>query len=496
VPETWELGAEEIAAAVGAGELSALEVTDACLERAQAVEPLIGAFLSLGAEEARRRAAEIDRRRRRGEPLGPLAGVPVALKDNLCWEGHAVTCASRILDGFVSPYSATAVERLLAADAVLVGKTNLDEFAMGSSCENSAFQPTRNPWHLGMVPGGSSGGSAAAVAAGAVPLALGSDTGGSIRQPAALCGVVGLKPTYGRVSRSGLVAFASSLDQIGPLARGVRDGALALQAVAGHDPRDATSARQAVPDYLAGVEEGIDGLRVGVVEEVDTAGLAPDSRRDWEAAIARLESLGARRVEVSIPSLPAAIAVYYVVANCEASANLARFDGVRYGRRVHSPGSDLDDLYRDSRSAGFGPEVRRRILLGTFALSSGYYQAYYGRARALVESLRREFAAIWERADLVATPTTPGGAFALGERVDDPLTMYLSDIFTVPANLVGVPSVAVPSGLDQRGLPLSLQLLAPPFGEVTLLRAARAFERLTGWRVAPSFAAAAEVPGP
>jgi len=491
VAELWELSAEEIAAGVRAGRLGALEVTQACLDRTAAVEPLVGAFLSLGPGAARERAAHIDRRRSRGEALGALAGVPVALKDNLCLEGSAVTCGSTILSGFVSPYSATAVERLLAADAVIVGKTNLDEFAMGSSCENSAFQVTRNPWHLGMVPGGSSGGSAAAVAAGGVPLALGSDTGGSIRQPAALCGVVGLKPSYGRVSRSGLVAFASSLDQIGPLARGVRDAALGLEVIAGHDRRDATSAQRPVPDYRERLEEGIAGLRVGTIREVDTEGLPPDGRRNWHQALAALERLGAERVEVTIPSLQAAVAVYYVLANSEASANLARFDGVRYGRRVRRPGADLGELYVDSRSEGFGPEVKRRVMLGTFALSSGYYEAYYGRARGVLEGMRRQFAAAFERVDLLATPTTPTGAFALGEKVDDPLTMYLSDVFNVPANLVGVPGVAVPSGLDDRGLPLSLQLCARPFDEATLLRAARAYERESGWRLAPTFRAAA-----
>jgi aspartyl-tRNA(Asn)/glutamyl-tRNA(Gln) amidotransferase subunit A len=491
VTEPRELSAEEIAEGVRAGRLGALEVTEACLERIAGVEPRVGAFLRVEATAARDRAAEIDRRRARGARLGALAGVPLAIKDNLCLAGAPVTCGSKILSGFVSPYSATAVERLLAADAVIVGATNLDEFAMGSSCENSAFQATRNPWHLGMVPGGSSGGSAAAVAAGGVALALGSDTGGSIRQPAALCGVVGLKPTYGRVSRSGLVAFASSLDQIGPLGRTVRDVALGLEVIAGHDPRDATSERRPVPSYRERLEEGLAGLRVGTLREVEEERLALDSRRRWREAIATLGRLGAEVVEVSIPSLPAAVAVYYVLANCEASANLARFDGVRYGRRVRRPGADLADVYLDSRSSGLGAEVKRRILLGTFALSAGYHEAYYGRARGVVESMRRQFAAAFERVDLLATPTTPAGAFALGEKVDDPLTMYLSDVFTVPANLVGVPAVAVPSGLDDRGLPLSLQLLARPFDEATLLRAARAFEREAGFRTAPGFREAA-----
>jgi aspartyl-tRNA(Asn)/glutamyl-tRNA(Gln) amidotransferase subunit A len=419
--------------------------------------------------------------------------VPVALKDNLSVEGHAVSCGSRILAGYVAPYTATAVERLLAAGAVLVGRANMDEFAMGSSCESSAYQLTRNPWDLAAVPGGSSGGPAAAVAAGSVPLSFGSDTGGSIRQPAALCGVVGVKPSYGRVSRYGLVAFGSSLDQIGPLARNVRDAALGLQVIAGADPRDATSAEEPVGDYLAGIEEGIAGLRIGVLREIDPARLGGDVARDWRESLDRLTRLGAEIVEVSVPSVDAAIAVYYVIATSEASANLARFDGVRYGRR--SPEADnLADLYFQSRSEGFGAEVKRRIMLGTFALSSGYYEAYYGRARGVLERMRHELDAAFSFADLLATPTTPSAAFRLGEKVDDPLAMYLSDIFTTPANLTGVTATAVPSGSSENGLPLSLQILGPRFGEAAVFRAARAFERETGWTVAPTFRGAEVTP--
>ena len=480
----WNRSAGELAAGVRAGDWSARDVAASCLERTRAVEPLLSAFLQVLESDLLEAAADLDRRRRAGAPLGPLAGVPVALKDNLHYAGHRTSCASRVLDGYVAPYSATVVERLLAADALILGKTNLDEFAMGSSCENSAFGPTRNPWDLEMVPGGSSGGSAAAVAAGCVPLALGSDTGGSIRQPAALCGVVGLKPTYGRVSRYGLVAFASSLDQIGPLSRRVADAALALGVIAGHDPRDATCAGRPVPDFLDGLEDGVRGLRVGVVREIDVAGLAADSAAAWRRSLETLEALGARLVDVSIPNLPAAIAVYYVVANSEASANLARFDGVRYGRRAGSDGrtTDLAATYLESRSQGFGPEVKRRIMLGTFALSSGYYDAYYGRARGVQRALAEQYARALETVDLLATPTSPTGAFALGEKVDDPLTMYLNDIFTVPANLIGAPGLAVPSGFDQRGLPLSIQLLGRPFDEATLLRAGRAFEEASGVR--------------
>ncbi len=491
--EPWQWSASETAAAVRSGDVSASAVLESCLARTEQVEPLVVAYLSRFDGDARSRAAEIDRRRKLGENLGALAGVPVALKDNLALADTPLTCGSRILGGYVSPYSATAVERLLAADAVVLGKTNLDEFAMGSSCENSAFHATRNPWHLGMVPGGSSGGSAAAVAAGSVPLALGSDTGGSIRQPAALCGVVGLKPSYRRVSRYGLVAFGSSLDQIGPLTRSVSDAALALSVVAGGDTRDSTCDPRPGGDYAAALEDGIQGWRIGVAREVDISGMPDDSRRDWLQACERLESLGAELVEVSVPNLPAAIAIYYVIANCEASANLARFDGMRYGRRATEV-SDLLSLYLASRSEGFGDEAKRRIMLGTFALSSGYYEAYYGRARQVLAGLTAQLLAAFEGCDLLASPTSPTGAFALGEKVDDPLTMYLNDIFTVPASLAGLPAISVPSGLDGRGLPLALQLMGKPFDEARLLRAARAFETTTGGQRQPTFAGASHGP--
>ena len=482
----WELSVEEIAERVRCREASAAEVLESCLARTAQVEPLIGAYLEIFEEEARERAAGIDRRIAAGEDPGPLAGVPVALKDNLSLDGRALTCGSRILAGYVAPYTATAVERLLAAGAVPFGRANMDEFAMGSSCENSAYQLTRNPWDLARVPGGSSGGPVAAVAAGSVPLALGSETGGSVRQPAALCGVVGVKPTYGRVSRYGLVAFASSLDQIGPIARNVRDAALGLQVIAGEDPRDATSATEPVGDYLARIEEGIAGLKIGILREIDVSRLGGEIERNWRESLDRLAALGAELVEVSVPSVEAAIAVYYVIATSEASANLARFDGVRYGRRA--PEADnLADLYFDSRGEGFGAEVKRRIMLGTFALSSGYYEAYYGRARGVLERMRHELDAAFGKADLLVTPTTPSAAFRLGEKVDDPLAMYLSDIFTTPANLTGVTAIAVPSGADAGGLPLSLQILGPRFGEAAVFRAARAFEREVGWTVAPGF---------
>ncbi|HSS48276.1 MAG TPA: Asp-tRNA(Asn)/Glu-tRNA(Gln) amidotransferase subunit GatA [Thermoanaerobaculia bacterium] len=489
MPEMWELSVEEIAGRVRSREVSASEVLESCLARTARVEPLVSAYLEIFADEARERAASLDRRIAAGEDPGPLAGVPMSLKDNLSLDGHALTCGSRILTGYVAPFTATAVERLLAAGAVLLGRNNMDEFAMGSSCENSAWQLTRNPWDLGAVPGGSSGGPAAAVAAGSVPLAFGSDTGGSIRQPAALCGVVGVKPTYGRVSRYGLVAFASSTDQIGPIARTVRDSALALEVIAGADPHDATCATEPVGSYLAGIEQDIVGLKVGVIREIDPSALSAAAARNWRQSLDRLTAAGAELVEVSLPSLDAAIAVYYVIATSEASANLARFDGVRYGRRA-TPADNADnliDLYFDSRSEGFGPEVKRRIMLGTFALSSGYYEAYYGKARGVLEQMRRELDAAFERAGVVATPTTPTAAFRLGEKVDDPLAMYLSDIFTTPASLVGLPTVAVPSGADDGGLPLSLQIMGRPFDEATVFRVSRAFEREVGWSVAPTF---------
>jgi aspartyl-tRNA(Asn)/glutamyl-tRNA(Gln) amidotransferase subunit A len=465
------ISAAGLAEAVRGGEVPAREVTAAFVERIAERDPRIGAFLHREGDAAVAAAESIDRRRARGEALGPLAGVPIAVKDNLNWMGRPLTCGSRILGAHRAVYDATVIERLQAADAVLVGKTNLDEFAMGSSCENSAFHPTRNPWDLERVPGGSSGGSAAAVAAGMVPLALGSDTGGSVRQPAALCGVVGFKPTYGRVSRYGLVAFASSLDQVGPLARTVADAALAYSVIAGHDPRDATSAAR--PAELVASRLGEDpaadlsGRSFGIVAEVDTAVLPADARRLWQRTLSSLEERGARLVPVSVPDLPAAIALYYVLANCEASANLARFDGVRYGARAAA--GDLAEMYVESRSQGFGAEVKRRIMLGTFALSSGYADQYHGRARRVLAELKQQLATALGLVDALLTPTSPTSAFRLGERVEDPLAMYLSDIFTVPANLAGLPALAVPMGLDDAGLPLSLQVIGRAFDDAGVL---------------------------
>jgi aspartyl-tRNA(Asn)/glutamyl-tRNA(Gln) amidotransferase subunit A len=411
--------------------------------------------------------------------------------------GWPLTCASKILSGYVAPYTATAIRQLLEAGAVILGRANMDEFAMGSSCESSAYQLTHNPWDLSRVPGGSSGGPAAAVAAGSAALGIGSDTGGSVRQPAALCGLVGVKPTWGRVSRYGLVAFASSTDQIAPMARTVRDAALATSVLAGPDPNDSTCSSRPAEDYLAGIEEGIRGMRVAVISNIDASTFDPASARIWKGAIDRLAVAGAELVEVAIPSLDAAVAIYYVLAMSEASANLARFDGVRYGQRSETAeaAESLLDLYLASRSEGFGPEVKRRIMLGTFALSSGYYEAYYGKARGVLDRMRQELNAALAKADVVVTPTTPGAAFGLGEKIDDPLAMYLSDIFTTPASLTGLPAVAVPSGLDDRGLPLSLQIMGRSFDEATVFRVARAFERQAEWRVAPTFRGAKEAVG-
>ncbi|REJ84407.1 MAG: Asp-tRNA(Asn)/Glu-tRNA(Gln) amidotransferase subunit GatA [Acidobacteria bacterium] len=503
-PELLDLTAQEIASRVRTGEVTAAETVDLALARIAELEPRVGALLRPGQlDDAARRSAEaIDARRERGESLGPLAGVPVVVKDNLSIEGQPLTCASRILDGYVAPYDATAIARLRAADAVIVGQSNMDEFAMGSSCENSAVQQTRNPWDPERVAGGSSGGSAAAVAAGEVPLALGSDTGGSVRQPAALCGVVGFKPSYGRISRYGLVAFASSLDQIGPIARSVPEAALLYESLAGSDPRDATCSERPVEGLgESAADDGgraapptLEGLRIGRLREIDSSGLEDEVAAQWQSTLRQLSACGAELVDVSVPSLPAAVAVYYVIANSEASANLARYDGVRYGRRVAGGGS-LRELNRRSRSEGFGPEVKRRIMLGTFALSSGYYDAYYGRAVGVARAMSEQFESAFSQVDLVVTPTSPSVAFRLGERVEDPLAMYLSDVFTTPANLCGLPALSVPCGLGgSSGLPLALQLLGPRWADREVLRAGAAFESASGWnrRVAPGAAAREE----
>ncbi len=471
-----ELGALELAARVGRREVSAVEVTRAHLERIQALEPRLGAFLAVHADRALGRARALDETLVAGQPAPPLAGVPVAIKDALDLAGLPTTCGSRLLEGYRPPFSATAVERLEAAGAIVLGKTNMDEFAMGSSTENSAFRPTRNPWDLARVPGGSSGGSAAAVAAGLAPLALGSDTGGSVRQPAALCGVVGLKPTYGRVSRHGLVAFASSLDQIGPLARDVGDVACACALVSGADARDATSADAPAPDFREALLGDVRGCRVGVPRRLLTTGLEDGVGAAFEQALRDLADCGAALVDVELPHASQAIATYYVVATAEASSNLARFDGVRYGRRA--PAGDLTATYGRTRDEGFGAEVKRRILLGTFVLSTGYYDAYYLRAQRARTLIRRDFEQALASCDAIATPTSPTTAFRLGERVADPLQMYLADVFTVPASLAGLPGLSLPCGFSA-GLPVGLQLVGRAFDEATLVRLGAAYQRAT-----------------
>ena len=470
-----ELGIAGTRRALADGEATATAVTEAVLARA-AKDPL-RAYLHVDAKGALAAAEAIDAARAAGTTLGPLAGVPIAVKDNLCTRGVPTTCASKILEGWISPYDAEVVERLRAAGAVLIGKTNLDEFAMGSSTESSAFGPTLNPWDHARAPGGSSGGSAAATAAAMCAASLGSDTGGSVRQPGAFCGLTAVKPTYGRVSRYGLIAFASSLDQVGPLARSVEDAAILLGVIAGHDARDATSARKAVPDYVAACGEGVRGLRIGIVR-AQLDGCDPEVRARVEAAAGALNTAGAEIVDVALPHAKHAVSVYYLVAPAEASSNLARFDGVRYGLRVL--GENLADTYGKTRAAGFGPEVKRRIMLGTYALSAGYYDAYYLRAQKVRTLLRQDFDAAFGRCDVILSPTTPTPAFRLGEKTADPLAMYLEDIYTLPISLAGIPAVSTPCGRTDAGLPVGVQLAAPAFEEARLFRAAAALEAAVG----------------
>ena len=460
-------------------EFSSLELTDAVFRRIAETDDKIHAFITLCRDSALEQAKQADERLKRGGNTPPLLGIPIAVKDNFLTRGLRTTCASKILGDFVPPYDATAINRIRASGAVITGKTNLDEFAMGSSAENSAFFPTRNPWDKERVPGGSSGGSAAAVAADQCIAALGTDTGGSIRQPAAFCGVVGLKPTYGRVSRYGIIAFASSMDQVGPITKDVRDCALMLEAIAGHDPADSTSADRPVPRYSEALTGDVKGLRLGVPKEYFITGIAPEVEQAIRAAIRLLEKNGAVVEEISLPHTEYAVAVYYIVATAEASSNLARYDGMRFGHRAG--GKDLLETYMLSREEGFGPEVKRRIMLGTYTLSAGYYDAYYLKAQRVRALIKQDFHAAFQRCDAILTPTAPTTAFKIGEKTQDPLQMYLSDIYTISVNLAGLPALSLPCGFDANGLPIGMQVIGKHFDETTVLRLAYAYEQSTEW---------------
>jgi aspartyl-tRNA(Asn)/glutamyl-tRNA(Gln) amidotransferase subunit A len=484
------LPAVELAAALRAREITASQLADEALQRVTEVDERVHAVLSVTGGLAREQAEDVDRRLGLGQEVPPAAGIPIALKDVLAVNGVTATCGSRILENYVPPYDSTVWSRLRAAGAVLVGKTNCDEFAMGSSGENSAYGVTRNPWDLDRVPGGSSSGSAAAVASGMATWALGTDTGGSVRQPAALCGVVGLKPTYGRISRYGLIAFASSLDHVGTFTRTTRDAALLLSTLAGVDPLDATSVDEPGADYAEGLDAGVSGLRIGVIKESFAEGVEPGVTDAFGASIERLEALGATCEEVSLPNADYAFSAYYLLAPAECSSNLARYDGVRYGHRTKEPVDDVVQMMMKTRGEGFGDEVKRRIILGTYSLSAGYYDAYYGQAQKVRTLVIQDYNRAFERFDVLLSPTSPTTAFRIGERTDDPIKMYLSDIFTIPADLAGVPSISIPCGLDEDGLPVGLQFTGPLLGERAILRAAHAFEQDLGFQLNPPLLAA------
>jgi aspartyl-tRNA(Asn)/glutamyl-tRNA(Gln) amidotransferase subunit A len=479
VSSAADLTLADAALSLREGRLSSRVLLQSTLDRALLTEAELHAYLTIDHEGARAAAAAADEAQARGDSTGPLHGIPVAVKDNMVTTGLETTAGSQILAGYVPPYDATAVSALRSAGAVIVGKTNLDEFAMGSSTENSGYGPSANPWDTGRVPGGSSGGSAAAVAAGSAMIALGSDTGGSIRQPAALCGVVGMKPTYGLVSRYGLIAFASSLDQIGPITRTVEDSVTTLEVIAGHDPLDATSYRGEYPSLRSSLDRGVAGLRVGVVTQLAGEGVSPDVLASFRSVVDSLASAGAIVSEVSLPSMEYALSAYYLIAPAECSANLARFDGVRYGLRVD--GATVEEMTARTRAAGFGPEVTRRVLLGTYALSAGYYDAFYGQAQKVRTLVIQDFTSAYEGVDVLVSPTSPMTAFEFGSRTEDPLSMYLVDVCTIPSNLAGAPGISVPVGLDAAGLPIGFQVMAPALGEEVLFRVAAEVERVSGW---------------
>jgi len=463
-------------------EIQATELVGKLFKWIKDIEPNIQAFITINEKEALEKASEIDKKIGNRQKVGLLAGIPIAVKDNICTKNLTTTCASKILQNFTPPYDAFVVKRLKEEDAIIIGKTNLDEFAMGSSTENSGYKITRNPWNLECVPGGSSGGSAAAVAADLSFMSLGSETGGSVRQPAALCGVVGIKPTYGRVSRYGLVAFGSSLDQVGTVTKDIKDAALLLQVIAGNDLRDSTSAKVTVPDYLDGIDAGVNGLRIGIPKEYFTDGLNAEVRDAVKSALKIYERLGAKIVDLSLPHTEYAVAVYYIVANAEASSNLARYDGVKYGYRT-SESRGIIDMYCRTRSEGFGNEVKRRIMLGNYALSSGYYDAYYMKASKVRNLIKSDFDVAFEKVDCIMCPTSPVPAFKIGERANNPLEMYLSDIYTIPANLAGIPGISIPCGFSKTGLPIGMQILAKHFEEKKILQIAYAFERETDFHL-------------
>ncbi|AZT91010.1 Asp-tRNA(Asn)/Glu-tRNA(Gln) amidotransferase subunit GatA [Caldicellulosiruptor changbaiensis] len=477
----YKLTAHEAIELIKKKEVKCQEIVESVLERIRQVEDKVKSYITITEEQALENAKKIDEKIAKGEQVGSLYGLPIALKDNLCTDGIRTTCASKILYNFVPPYDATVVKKLKENDMTLLGKLNMDEFAMGSSTENSAFHTTRNPWDLERVPGGSSGGSAAAVAADEAFFTLGSDTGGSIRQPASLCGVVGMKPTYGRVSRFGLVAFASSLDQIGPLTKDVEDCAIAMNIICGHDPYDATSAPIEVPDFTKALVNDVKGLKIGVPREYMEKGVNDEVKKAVEKALELLKSLGAQYEEFSIPIVEYALPTYYIIASSEASSNLARYDGIKYGYRTQNY-EDLIDLYKKTRSEGFGSEVKRRIMLGTYALSAGYYDAYYKKGLQVRTLIKRAFDEAFQKYDVIITPTSPTTAFKIGERVSNPLEMYMSDICTVPVNIAGLPAISIPCGFDSNGLPIGLQIIGKAFDEQTILRVAYTYEQNSGYR--------------